>query len=266
MYLDGRIPMIELSGVEKRFVTPSGDVEALRGVDLRIGSQEIFGIIGKSGAGKSTLARCINLLERPTAGRVTVGGRELTALGPRALREARREIGMVFQHFNVLSSRTVFRNVALPLELAGWRPQQIAARVTEVLAFVDLLEQRDRYPAQLSGGQKQRVGIARALASRPSVLLCDEATSALDPQTTASILALLKRINREFGLTILVITHEMGVVSSLCDRIAVIEDGLVVEQGPVAELFARPQSATTRDFVAALKGMGDVTRTLRVAR
>ncbi|TAM88146.1 ATP-binding cassette domain-containing protein [bacterium] len=258
--------MIELSGVEKRFVTPSGDVEALRGVDLRIGSQEIFGIIGKSGAGKSTLARCINLLERPTAGRVTVGGRELTALGPRALREARREIGMVFQHFNVLSSRTVFRNVALPLELAGWRPQQIAARVTEVLAFVDLLEQRDRYPAQLSGGQKQRVGIARALASRPSVLLCDEATSALDPQTTASILALLKRINREFGLTILVITHEMGVVSSLCDRIAVIEDGLVVEQGPVAELFARPQSATTRDFVAALKGMGDVTRTLRVAR
>ncbi|TAM58827.1 ATP-binding cassette domain-containing protein [bacterium] len=258
--------MIELSGVEKRFATPSGEVAALRGVDLRIGSGEIFGIIGKSGAGKSTLVRCINLLERPSAGRVNVAGRELTTLGSGALLEARREIGMVFQHFNLLASRTAYRNVALPLELAGWRPRRIAERVLEVLEFVDLLEQRDRYPAQLSGGQKQRVGIARALAARPSVLLCDEATSALDPQTTASILALLKRINQAIGLTILVITHEMGVVASLCDRVAVIEDGLVVEQGPVAELFAQPRSATTRDFVTALEGMGSVTRTLRVAR
>src|SRR5262249_42108610 len=229
--------MIQLQGITQAY----GAHEALRAVDLAVAPGEIFGIIGRSGAGKSSLVRTINLLNRPKAGQVIVGGRELTALPEAQLREARREIGLVFQHFNLLSSRTVAQNVALPLELAGVPAQEIKKRVDELLDLVGLAAMRDRYPAQISGGQKQRVGIARALANRPKVLLSDEATSALDPETTRSILGLLKQINREFGLTIVLITHQMQVIKQVADRVAVIDAGLIVEQGPVIDVFTRPQ-------------------------
>jgi len=241
--------MIELAGVHKTYRGPGADVEALRGVDLRVERGEIFGVIGRSGAGKSTLLRCINLLERPTAGTVRVDNVDLTALAPAALRERRRGIGMIFQHFALLSSRTVHENVALPLELAGRPRAAIATAVDPMLEFVGLEAMRDRYPAQLSGGQAQRVGIARALAARPDVLLCDEATSALDPETTASILALLRDVNRTFGTTIVLITHEMGVIKEICDRVAVIDGGRIVEAGRVREIFLAPHAAITRTFV-----------------
>jgi D-methionine transport system ATP-binding protein len=244
--------MIELQGITQTYAGPSGPVQALRGVDLKVSSGEIFGIIGRSGAGKSSLVRVINLLNRPTAGKVLVGGRELTALGDRDLRVARRDIGIIFQHFNLLSSRTVFDNVALPLEIAGQTHGDIRRRLMPLLELVGLSGLHDRYPAQISGGQKQRVGIARALANQPQVLLSDEATSALDPETTRSILALLKQINREFGLTVVLITHQMQVIKQIADRVAVIDEGRIVESGAVIDVFTRPQHATTRSLIAEI--------------
>lgn len=242
--------MITLSGVTKIYPGQNGPVHALNGIDLEVQAGDIFGIIGKSGAGKSTLIRCINMLERPTAGHVVVDGQDMTTLPAKQLRQARKRIGMIFQHFNLLSSRTVYGNVAFPLELAGQKKSAIAARVRPLLELVGLSAHADKYPAQLSGGQKQRVGIARALASEPRLLLCDEATSALDPQTTKSILQLLKDINRQFHLTIVLITHEMQVIKEICDHVAVIENGRIIEQGPVIDLFTNPQTATTREFIA----------------
>ncbi|HMG50745.1 MAG TPA: methionine ABC transporter ATP-binding protein [Inquilinus sp.] len=247
--------MIRLDSVSKTFHRAGqAQVAALADVSLTVERGEIFGVIGPSGAGKSTLIRLVNLLERPTAGTVTVDGTELTALPEAALRAERRKIGMIFQDFALLSSRTVFGNVALPLELAGLDRRTIAARVDRLLELVGLTDKRDRYPAELSGGQKQRVGIARALANEPAVLLCDEATSALDPETTASILQLLAKINRELGLTIVLITHEMAVIKAICHRVAVLEHGRVIEQARVFDLFTRPQTATSRAFVASVTG------------
>lgn len=242
--------MIELRHLTKRFAGASGSIEALRAVSLDIAAGEIFGVIGRSGAGKSTLIRCINLLERPTEGSVIVAGRELTMLKAPDLRAARRDIGMIFQHFNLLSARSVFDNVALPLELRGESRAAIKAKVAPLLDLVGLADKADRYPAQLSGGQKQRVGIARALATDPKVLLCDEATSALDPETTEQILALIKDIRDRLKLTVVLITHEMAVVKEIADRVAVMEQGRVIEQGQTFDVFTRPQHATTRSFVA----------------
>jgi len=244
--------MIAIEQLAKHYA--AGGVCALAEVDLQVKAGEIFGVIGKSGAGKSTLIRCINLLERPSSGRVVVAGRDLTALDNGELRAARRDIGMVFQHFNLLSSRTVYENVALPLELAGIERSAITARVEPLLDMVGLVNERDRYPAQLSGGQKQRVGIARALANQPKVLLCDEATSALDPETTRAILALLRDINHRLGLTIVVITHEMLVIKDLCDRVAVLDGGRIVEQGEVFDVFTQPRHDATRALVSDIVG------------
>lgn len=246
--------MIELRHITKRFAGASGSVEALRDVSLEIAAGEIFGVIGRSGAGKSTLIRCINLLERPSEGSVIVAGRDLTLLKASELRAARRDIGMIFQHFNLLSARNVFDNVALPLELRGESRAAIKAKVEPLLELVGLADKADRYPAQLSGGQKQRVGIARALATDPKVLLCDEATSALDPETTEQILALIKDIRDRLKLTVVLITHEMAVVKEIADRVAVMEQGRVIEQGATFDVFTRPQHATTRSFVADLIG------------
>ncbi len=241
--------MIELRGITQTYPGKNGPVQALRGVDLRIAPGEVFGIIGRSGAGKSSLVRNINLLNRPTIGQVIVNGHELTAMNDDQLRQARREIGMVFQHFNLLSSRTVFDNAALPLELAGVDKAAIKKRVDPLLDLVGLSALSDRYPAQLSGGQKQRVGIARALASEPKVLLSDEATSALDPETTRSVLALLKQINKDMGLTVVLITHQMQVVKQIADRVAVMEAGKVVEEGSVIDVFTRPQQPITKSLI-----------------
>ncbi|MEN5181332.1 methionine ABC transporter ATP-binding protein [Comamonas odontotermitis] len=241
--------MIELRGITQTYPGKNGPVQALRGVDLRIAAGEVFGIIGRSGAGKSSLVRNINLLNRPTSGQVFVNGHELTAMNDGELRQARREIGMVFQHFNLLSSRTVFDNAALPLELAGVDKAAIKKRVDPLLDLVGLSAFSDRYPAQLSGGQKQRVGIARALASEPKVLLSDEATSALDPETTRSVLALLKQINKDMGLTVVLITHQMQVVKQIADRVAVMEAGKVVEEGSVIDVFTRPQQPITKSLI-----------------
>ncbi|MFG2308248.1 methionine ABC transporter ATP-binding protein [Streptomyces sp. NPDC048566] len=240
--------MITTTGLTKVYRSRGREVTALDGVDLHVREGEVFGVIGQSGAGKSSLIRCVNLLERPTAGTVTVAGRDLTALagrGPRAgreLRRARSRIGMVFQHFNLLSSRTVQDNVELPLEILGVSGRQRSAKALELLDLVGLSDKAGSYPAQLSGGQKQRVGIARALAGDPEVLLSDEATSALDPETTRSILGLLRDLNRDLGLTVLLITHEMDVVKSVCDSAALMEGGRVVESGTVGELLAAPGS------------------------
>ena len=242
--------MIELKGISQHFRGAGGtDVHALRDVDLTIDRGEVFGIIGRSGAGKSTLVRVINLLNRPTSGTVTVAGQTLTALNADGLRQARRKIGMIFQHFNLLTSRTVYDNVALPLELAGTPRERIREVVLPLLDLVGLAAFKDRYPAQLSGGQKQRVGIARALASQPEVLLCDEATSALDPETTRSILDLLRKINRELGLTIVLITHQMEVIKQVCDRVAVLDAGRVVELGRVIDVFLQPHHDVTRALI-----------------
>jgi D-methionine transport system ATP-binding protein len=244
-------PIIRLEGVSKVFAGRGGaPVAALDGVDLAVPRGSVVGVIGRSGAGKSTLIRLVNGLERPSAGRVTVDGAEISALPERALRHARRSIGMIFQHFNLLSSRTAAENVALPLEVAGYDRAAIRARTDELLALVGLSDKRDRYPAELSGGQKQRVGIARALATKPKVLLSDEATSALDPETTRSILDLLARINRELDLTILLITHEMAVIRAIAGTVAVIDGGRIVESGSVFEVFTRPRHEVTRSFLA----------------
>ena len=241
--------MIDLRGITQIYPGPQGPVEALRGIDLHITPGEVFGIIGRSGAGKSSLVRVINLLNRPTRGAVIVAGRDLTLLSDADLRAARRKTGMVFQHFNLLSSRTVFDNAALPLELAGMDKAAIRERVNPLLELVGLSALADRYPSQISGGQKQRVGIARALASRPKVLLSDEATSALDPETTRSILALLRQVNKELGLTVVLITHQMQVIKQVADRVAVIDAGRIVEQGPVIDVFTRPQQAITKSLI-----------------
>ncbi|MBP2002069.1 D-methionine transport system ATP-binding protein [Paenibacillus shirakamiensis] len=241
--------MIELKQLTKTYKTRNKPTTALANLNLSVQKGEIFGVIGHSGAGKSTLIRCINLLERPTSGEVWVGGVNLTSLGQKELQIQRRKISMIFQHFNLLSSSTVYDNIAFPLTLIRTPNSTIKAKVMELLSLVGLEEHKDKYPAQLSGGQKQRVGIARALASDPDVLLCDEATSALDPQTTDSILNLLLDINKRFKLTILLITHEMHVIQNICDRVAVIHDGDIVEQGPVAQVFLKPQHAVTREFI-----------------
>jgi D-methionine transport system ATP-binding protein len=239
--------MIRLEGVHKAF---DGAHAALAGVDLEIRRGEIFGVIGRSGAGKSTLVRLLNGLERPTSGRVQVDGVEVSSLSGEPLRALRRRVGMIFQSFGLLSSRTVADNVALPLRIAGVEAASIDGRVAELLDRVGLSGHASKYPAQLSGGQKQRVGIARALANGPDILLCDEATSALDPETTRSILALIADLNRELGLTIILITHEMDVVRQVCDRVAVLHAGRVVESGSVAEVFLRPRADETRALIA----------------
>ncbi|HHX49927.1 MAG TPA: methionine ABC transporter ATP-binding protein [Clostridia bacterium] len=241
--------MIRITDLSKVFTKGTEPVVALDGVSLHVKRGEIFGIIGLSGAGKSTLVRCINMLERPTAGQIFVDGLNIRSLKPAQLREARREIGMIFQHFNLLWSRTVFENIAFPLEIAGLPKDKIGPRVDELLELVGLTDKARSYPNQLSGGQKQRVGIARALANNPKVLLCDEATSALDPQTTKSILGLLRDINKQLNLTIVIITHEMNVIKEICDTVAVIENARIVETGPVIDLFTRPRTPTARRFI-----------------
>ena len=241
--------MIEIRDLSLTYQGPKGPVHALRGINLEIASGEVFGIIGRSGAGKSSLVRCLNLLNRPTEGSVVVHGRDLMQLSNAELRAARRDIGMVFQHFNLLSSRTVYDNVALPLELAGVSKEEIYQRVTPLLELVGLDHLSDRYPAQISGGQKQRVGIARALASNPKVLLSDEATSALDPETTRSILDLLRKVNRELGVTVVLITHQMLVIKQIADRVAVIDGGEIAELGPVIDVFTKPQQSITKSLI-----------------
>lgn len=241
--------MIELQAIHQRFKGKNGDVDAVRDVSLSIRKGEVFGIIGRSGAGKSSLVRTINLLNRPTSGRVLVDGIDLTGLGAAELRTARHHIGMIFQHFNLLTSRTVYDNVALPLELAGMSKADIDKKVMPLLELVGLTELKQRYPAHISGGQKQRVGIARALANDPTILLSDEATSALDPETTRSILELLRRINRELGLTIVLITHQMEVVKVICDRVAVMEAGQIIEQGEVIDIFREPRHDVTKALI-----------------
>jgi len=241
--------MIEIKNVNKVFYQGGKEINALSEINLNIEQGSIFGVIGSSGAGKSTLIRCVNLLERPTNGQVVFDGVDLTTLSEQELTQTRRKIGMIFQHFNLLSSRTVFNNVALPLELAGVDKQKIKQKVESLLKLVGLGEKRDVYPANLSGGQKQRVAIARALASDPKVLLCDEATSALDPATTISILELLRKINKELNLTILLITHEMAVVKGICEDVAIIGDGKLVENGKVGDIFAHPKTELAREFI-----------------
>lgn len=241
--------MIELTHISKDFGKGPQQVHAVQDVSLSIGKGEIFGIIGFSGAGKSTLVRCINLLERPTSGAVTVDGRVITALSPKELRKARKKIGMIFQHFNLMPSRTVAENVAYPLRGSGLSRKETADKVTRLLELVGIENKANAYPSQLSGGQKQRVAIARALANEPNVLLCDEATSALNSQTTKSILHLLKHLNETLGITIVLITHEMAVVKEICHRVAVMEHGRVVEQGKVFSVFADPKEEITKNFI-----------------
>ena len=241
--------MIELQNLSKTYASPAGDVEALRDVSLRIEDGEIFGIIGLSGAGKSTLVRCINLLERPTAGKVLIDGRDLTALSRSELLQTRRTISMIFQGFNLLEQRSVLRNVTFPLEISGVKRREARARAQELLRVVGLEDKADAYPVQLSGGQKQRVAIARALATQPRCLLCDEATSALDPNTTRSILELLRSINQSLGVTIVVITHEMKVIDQICDRVAVIDQSRIAEVGKVSEVFTNPRSDIARELI-----------------
>ncbi|GKW48146.1 methionine ABC transporter ATP-binding protein [Halomonas sp. NCCP-2165] len=241
--------MIKLSNLSKTYGSGPGAVQALKTIDLEVPEGAIHGVIGLSGAGKSTLIRCVNLLERPSTGSVRVDGQELTELSGPALNQARHQIGMIFQHFNLLSSRSVFANVALPLELMGVSKTEIRERVAPLLDLVGLADKRDQYPSQLSGGQKQRVAIARALASRPKVLLCDEATSALDPHTTGAILDLLQDINRRLGLTILLITHEMEVVKRICHRVGLISGGELVEEAEVGDFFTAPRTELGRHFL-----------------
>ena len=250
--------MIQLEHISKSFVTASGTVHAVQDVNLQIGEGEIFGIIGFSGAGKSTLVRCINLLERPTEGRVIVDGEDLTAMDLKKLREVRKKIGMIFQHFNLMRSRTVFQNIAFPLKKSGLSKAEKEKKIESLLELVGLSDKKDAYPSQLSGGQKQRVAIARALANDPKVLLCDEATSALEPQTTQSILKLLKQVNETLGITIVLITHEMAVVKDICDRVAIMEQGRVVEEGDTVSVFSHPKEAMTKDFIDTASNLGKI--------
>ena len=241
--------MIELKHICKTFDSGGGEVEALKDVSLTIEKGEIYGIIGMSGAGKSTLVRCMNLLERPTSGEIWVDGQELEKMSPKELRQARREITMIFQHFNLLMQRTCLRNVCFPMELGGMKKAEAEKRARELLELVGLPDKADAYPAQLSGGQQQRVAIARALATHPKVLLCDEATSALDPNTTRQILELIRDINKKLGITVVVITHQMSVVKEICTHVAILDEGRVAESGLVGTVFAAPKSAAGRRLV-----------------
>lgn len=241
--------MIELNHITKTY---DGHITALDDICLTIHDGEIFGIIGQSGAGKSTLIRCINMLEPPTSGEVIINGKNMTQLSQKELREERKHIGMIFQHFNLLSSRTVYENVAFPLELAHMPKAEQSKKIMDILELVGLTEYRDKYPAQLSGGQKQRVGIARAIVSDPEVLLSDEATSALDPETVKSILQLLKRINEKLGITIIMITHQMEVIKQIADRVAVIENGKIIEESSIVDLFTNPKTETSKKFIGSV--------------
>ncbi len=243
--------MISLSNVTKSYATAQGVVTALQDINLEVERGEIFGIVGKSGAGKSTLIRCVNLLERPTSGTVRIDQEELTQMTAEELRHERRKIGMIFQHFNLLSSRTVYANVALSLELEGKNRTEIAATVMPLLELTGLQDKKNHFPSQLSGGQKQRVAIARALASQPKVLLSDEATSALDPETTTTILELLKNIRDRLQVTILLITHEMSVIKACCDRVAILEQGKLIEENEVGDFFAQPKTLTAKNFIVS---------------
>ncbi|MGC5628863.1 methionine ABC transporter ATP-binding protein [Georgenia sp. Z1344] len=258
--------VISFDGVSKTYSGKAGEVRAVRDVSLDVEAGEIFGVIGWSGAGKSTLVRLVNGLEPVTSGRVRVLDREISGLRERQIRPVRPEIGMIFQQFNLFNSKSVAENIAYPLRLAGWSKERRTARVKELLDFVGLADKERAYPDQLSGGQKQRVGIARALAPSPRILLADECTSALDPETTREVLALLRRINDELGLTIVLITHEMDIVKHLCDRVAVMEHGEIVETGAVYDVFADPQHETTRRFVATSLRDQPRTDTLRALR
>ena len=242
-------PMIQVENLCKSFSTKNGTVEAARNISFSIEKGEIFGIIGLSGAGKSTLVRCINFLEKPTEGTVTVDGEELGRLSKKQLLEARRSMGMIFQQFNLLQQRTALQNICFPLEIAGTSKADAEKRARELLEIVGLSDRADNYPSQLSGGQQQRVAIARALATNPKILLCDEATSALDPTTTRSILALLKEINKTLGITIIVITHEMAVIEEICQRVAIIDSSRIAEVGAVDDVFTRPQSAMAKQLI-----------------
>ena len=242
-------PMIQVENLCKRFNTKGGTVEAAKNISFSIEKGEIFGIIGLSGAGKSTLVRCLNLLERPTSGTVRVNGKNLTELSEKELRKERQKIGMIFQHFNLLMQRTALDNFCFPMEIAGIKKAEARKKALEYLRIVGLEEKALSYPSQLSGGQKQRVAIARVLASDPQILLCDEATSALDPQTTKAILELIKEINRDYGITVVVITHEMSVVQEICDKVAVLERGALVETGTVEELFRNPKTDEAKKLV-----------------
>ena len=242
-------PIIEIRGLRKTFGQGEAAVTALDGIDLSIEKGEIYGIIGLSGAGKSTLVRCMNLLETPTEGTVRVDGQEITTLSPKELRKARQSITMIFQGFNLLMQRNALDNICFPLELSGTPRKEAVARARELLKVVGLEDREGAYPAQLSGGQKQRVAIARALATNPKVLLCDEATSALDPTTTQSILALLQKLNRDLGVTVVIITHEMKVVEQICGRVAILAESHVVEEGKVSEVFRHPKTAAARQLL-----------------
>lgn len=241
--------MIELKNVSKTFDSGTGEVDALKNVSLTIEDGDIYGIIGMSGAGKSTLVRCINLLERPTSGEVIVNGEHLDTMSPSQLRAARRDITMIFQHFNLLMQRTCLKNICFPMEISGVKKTDAEKKARELLELVGLPDKADAYPAQLSGGQKQRIAIARALATNPKVLLCDEATSALDPKTTRQILELIKDINAKLGITVVIITHQMSVVKEVCNHVAILDDGCVAEEGLVAAVFAAPKSAAGRRLV-----------------
>ena len=240
---------IELRNITKIFKTKEQDVHAVKDVSLHVEECDIFGVIGFSGAGKSTLIRCINLLERPTSGEVLIDGSNLLTLKPKELRVQRKKIGMIFQHFNLMKSRTVAQNIAFPLKGSGMTKKAIQEKVEQLLHLVELTDKQNAYPSQLSGGQKQRVAIARALASDPTILLCDEATSALDPQTTQSILTLLKDLNEKLKITIVIITHEMAVVKAICNKVAIMENGHMVEEGKIVDIFANPKSEVTKNFI-----------------
>ena len=265
-------PIIQIKHLSKRFGGGENEVHALEDINLDIQSGEIFGVIGLSGAGKSTLVRCINLLERPTEGEVIVDGQDMTRLTEKALRQARKSIGMIFQSFNLLMQRTALDNICFPMELAGTPRREAAARAAELLEVVDLASRAEAYPSQLSGGQKQRVAIARTLATNPKVLLCDEATSALDPKTTRDILRLIQDINRRLGITVVVITHEMKVIEEICARVAILDHGHLAETGSVEEIFANPRSEAGRRLVypdgvplEVLSSAADQARVIRVA-
>jgi D-methionine transport system ATP-binding protein len=241
--------MIEFKNISKHYELKGQTLAALNQINLSIPTGSIFGIIGYSGAGKSTLIRLINLLERPTSGQIVINGTDFTALNASQLRQERANIGMIFQHFNLMQTKTVAANIEMPMKLLGWSKAEREKRLEELLDFIDLKHKRNAYPDELSGGQKQRVGIARALANHPKILLCDEATSALDPQTTQSVLALLKKINEEHGITIVMVTHEMDVIESVCDYVAVMEKGDVIETGSTLQIFSQPQHPTTKTFI-----------------
>ncbi|MFV0381339.1 MAG: methionine ABC transporter ATP-binding protein [Breznakia sp.] len=254
---------IELQSIFKTFYTNKEEVKALQDVSLHVEEKDIYGVIGFSGAGKSTLIRCINLLEHPDVGKVILDGEDLLRLNEKDLRKKRKKIGMIFQHFNLMASRTVEQNIAYSLRGSGLSKAEIKTKVHSLLSLVELMDKTKAYPSQLSGGQKQRVAIARALANDPSILLCDEATSALDPQTTQSILGLLKEVNQKLGLTIVLITHEMAVIKSICNKVAIMENGYVVEEGDILEIFAKPKHVVTKNFINSTTSIEQVYEMLR---